>query len=104
MRMFSGAAGACSGALAQRGFGPPPLTGLAITGPSDTNTRTCTPLSGIASPAVRTGRAAGAVIVEFAERDNLGQRFEASDMIAMPMANHDMIDFRQARLLRGGDD
>jgi hypothetical protein len=25
-------------------------------------------------------------------------------MIAMPMANHDMIDFRQARFLRGGED
>ena len=25
-------------------------------------------------------------------------------MIAMPMANHNMIDFRQARLLRGGED
>src|SRR5262249_28680121 len=45
-----------------------------------------------------------AVIVELAERDHLGQRFEASDMIAMPMANHHMIDSRQARLLCGGQD
>jgi hypothetical protein len=45
-----------------------------------------------------------AVIVEPAEGNHLGERFEAANMVSMPVADHDVFDPRQARFLSGCED
>jgi hypothetical protein len=58
-------------------------------------------LNGIVSPPFTIDPVA--VIVEPAERDQLGERLQAADMVAMPMADHHVVDLLQACLLRGGE-
>src|SRR5439155_17634164 len=45
-----------------------------------------------------------AVIVEFADRDHLGERGKAALVVAVEMADENVVDLLQARILRGRKD
>jgi hypothetical protein len=120
--MFSGAAGSCLTALAHNGLAVPPSTASAMTGalgdehaypyvaerhrvarPDDASLGSGDGFVALVQGAVGLLHAVS-VVVERAERQQLGERGQSADVIGVPMADDHVVDPCQAYRFRCGDD